>query len=88
MSEKTYLLDFKDRQAWRSWLKAHHTTESEAWLVIQKQRSALSGLSLNEVVEEALCFGRIDKILNTRFHFYSIKPPRVLVGFIPKSYPC
>jgi uncharacterized protein YdeI (YjbR/CyaY-like superfamily) len=57
---------FKNRKAWRSWLDDHSSDGSEAWLVIQKKHSALPGLSLDDAVEEALCYGWIDGTLNTR----------------------
>ena len=57
---------FKDRKAWRSWLDDHSSEASEAWLVIRKKHSTLPGLSLEDAVEEALCYGWIDGTLNTR----------------------
>ncbi len=72
-------LDFKDRSAWRAWLKDHHASDSEAWLVIQKKRSRRAGLSLNEAVEEALCYGWIDgKLL-------SLDDQRFLLRFSPRK---
>jgi uncharacterized protein YdeI (YjbR/CyaY-like superfamily) len=59
-------VEFKDRRGWRSWLEAHHKSASEAWLVIQKKGSPTLGLSLDDAVEEALCYGWIDGTLNTR----------------------
>jgi uncharacterized protein YdeI (YjbR/CyaY-like superfamily) len=35
MEEKSIPLDFTDRSAWRTWLKDHHATSSEAWLIIR-----------------------------------------------------
>jgi uncharacterized protein YdeI (YjbR/CyaY-like superfamily)/Tat protein secretion system quality control protein TatD with DNase activity len=71
-------LDFKHRDAWRAWLSDHHATEAEAWLVIQKKRSQLEGLSLDEAVEEALCYGWIDGTLRT------IDDQRYLLRFSPR----
>ncbi len=50
----------KDRQAWRSWLEAHHATTQAVWLVYDKgqQRS----LPYDAIVEEALCFGWVDSV--------------------------
>jgi uncharacterized protein YdeI (YjbR/CyaY-like superfamily) len=66
MIENADFLEFENRSAWRSWLEKHHAEKLEAWLVIQKKRSMHPGLSLDEAVEEALCFGWIDGTLNTR----------------------
>ena len=71
-------LDFIDRLAWRSWLQDHHATDSQAWLVIQKKRSRLDGLSLEEAVEEALCYGWIDGKLLT------LDDQRYLLRFSPR----
>ncbi len=60
------ILAFSDRTDWRSWLRRHHTTKTETWLVIRKKHAPLPGLSLDEAVEEALCFGWIDGKLHTR----------------------
>ena len=66
MGNKRYILKVNNRQAWRSWLDVNHHAVSEAWLVINKKGSPLSGLSLDDAVEEALCYGWIDGTLNTR----------------------
>jgi uncharacterized protein YdeI (YjbR/CyaY-like superfamily) len=66
MNENRPIYKFKDRKEWWLWLRSHHDTNSEAWLLIQKKHSTSPGLSLDEAVEEALCFGWIDGVLNTR----------------------
>lgn len=48
---------------WRSWLEAHHDQEQEAWVVYFKPGSGTTGISYEESVEEALCFGWIDSII-------------------------
>lgn len=54
---------FANREEWRAWLEAHHSTEQEAWLYHFKKKAAGKSLSYEEAVEEALCFGWIDGIL-------------------------
>lgn len=49
-----------DRAAWRNWLSTHFRTESEVWLVFPAAASGTPGVSYNDAVEEALCFGWID----------------------------
>jgi len=56
-------MHFANQDAWRAWLEANHATAKEAWLIIQKKHMAKPGLSLEEAVEEALCFGWIDGVL-------------------------
>lgn len=50
----------RDRAAWRAWLEAHFETETEAWFVFPTVASGETGVSYNDAVEEALCFGWID----------------------------
>ena len=78
MGESSGHLDFWDRSAWRSWLEEHHSCRSEAWLVIQKKRSRLVGLSLDDAVEEALCYGWIDGKLRR------LDEQRYLLRFSPR----
>ena len=56
-------LFFSDRDQWRSWLERNHSSEKEVWLLFHKKRTGRPGLSLNEAVEEAICYGWIDSIL-------------------------
>jgi uncharacterized protein YdeI (YjbR/CyaY-like superfamily) len=50
-----------DREAWRAWLEEHHTQPDGIWLVYFKKGAAPpGGLTYDEAVEEALCFGWID----------------------------
>lgn len=48
------------RQEWHAWLTQHHASHKEIWLVYYKKTSAKIGISYEEAVEEALCFGWID----------------------------
>lgn len=50
----------KNRQIWRNWLEQHFKNESEVWLVFPLKASGKDGVSYNDAVEEALCFGWID----------------------------
>ncbi len=54
---------FRTRDQWRRWLAANHATATELWLVFHKKHTGKSGLTYDEAVEEALCFGWIDGIL-------------------------
>jgi uncharacterized protein YdeI (YjbR/CyaY-like superfamily) len=48
------------REEWREWLAQHHAGYREIWLVYYKKTSGKTGISYEEAVEEALCFGWID----------------------------
>jgi uncharacterized protein YdeI (YjbR/CyaY-like superfamily) len=60
ISERVYL---PTRAAWRSWLKRHHATKREIWLVYYKRGSGKPRVQYADAVEEALCFGWIDSTL-------------------------
>jgi uncharacterized protein YdeI (YjbR/CyaY-like superfamily) len=52
-----------DRAAWREWLAEHGAIESEVWLVYYKAGSGKTSISYQESLEEALCFGWIDSLI-------------------------
>ncbi len=52
-----------DREAWRAWLAQHHADHAEIWLVFLKKHVGEPCVTLDEAVEEALCFGWIDGLL-------------------------
>lgn len=49
-----------DRRQWRDWLSEHFESEDEVWFVFPTAASGETGVSYNDAVEEALCFGWID----------------------------
>ncbi|HXX79263.1 MAG TPA: hypothetical protein VEI53_12270 [Ktedonobacteraceae bacterium] len=48
------------RNEWRAWLAQHYDEYKEIWLIYYKKTSGNTGISYEESVEEALCFGWID----------------------------
>jgi uncharacterized protein YdeI (YjbR/CyaY-like superfamily) len=58
------LVEPASRAEWRAWLQKNHTQSESIWLVLAKKGSGLPLLSVDEVVEEALCFGWIDSVPN------------------------
>ncbi len=54
---------FKSAAAFRAWLAAHHARAPELWVGFYKKNSGRGGLTYEEAVEEALCFGWIDGIV-------------------------
>lgn len=52
----------KDRRAWRAWLRKHHRTVSEIWLIYYKKHSGKPRIPYSDAVEEALCYGWIDSL--------------------------
>ena len=53
---------FADADEWRAWLQLHHETESELWMGLHKKHVADRGLTWEDAVVEALCFGWIDSV--------------------------
>lgn len=52
-----------DPADWREWLTKNHDREKEVWLVYFKPASGKSNIDYESSVEEALCFGWIDSII-------------------------
>ena len=59
----TKTLSVKDGKEWRAWLAANHDQEQEIWLIYFKAASGLTGIDYETSVEEALCFGWVDSII-------------------------
>jgi uncharacterized protein YdeI (YjbR/CyaY-like superfamily) len=61
----TSILYVSNPKDWRTWLKQHHKTENEIWLVYPKKAAGKPRIEYNSAVEQALCFGWIDSIIKT-----------------------
>ncbi len=59
-------LIFCNRQEWRNWLSHNHEQIDSVWIVFYKKCSTKKGITLDEAVEEALCFGWIDSRQHNR----------------------
>jgi uncharacterized protein YdeI (YjbR/CyaY-like superfamily) len=57
-------LYFSTRKKWRDWLEANHDKTTGIWFVFYKKHSNKPTLTYDEAVEEALCFGWIDSLVN------------------------
>jgi uncharacterized protein YdeI (YjbR/CyaY-like superfamily) len=56
-------LEVRSRAEWRRWLKQNHTSREGVWLVFHKGGTPPKGLSYEDSVREALCFGWIDSLI-------------------------
>jgi uncharacterized protein YdeI (YjbR/CyaY-like superfamily) len=54
---------FESAAGFRRWLQAHGATTPELWVGFWKAKSGRKGLTYEEAVEEALCFGWIDGLV-------------------------
>jgi len=53
-----------ERAAWREWLERHHAARTFVWLLLHKKHVEESSVRYEEAVEEALCWGWIDGLVN------------------------
>lgn len=58
--DKKNIVFFKNREDWRAYLETHFEKEVEVWFTFPNVKSGETGVSYNDAVEEALCFGWID----------------------------
>ncbi len=56
-------LHITTRDEWRTWLAAHHASDSEVWLIYHKAGIGKPRIAYNDAVEEAICFGWIDSVV-------------------------
>ncbi len=52
-----------ERDSWRSWLRENHESENEVWLIFYKKHTGRPSIAYIDAVEEAICFGWIDSIV-------------------------
>jgi len=55
-----------DAGAWRRWLADNHSVSPGVRLVLHKAGGTVTSLTIDDAVEEALCFGWIDGQANKR----------------------
>lgn len=55
---------FKTQKEFREWLSENHDKESEIWVGFWKKASGKTGLNYEQALDEALCFGWIDGLVN------------------------
>ncbi len=71
-------LSLDQPQDFRHWLREHHSTAKEIWLLFYKKSLGKQTLSIAQAVEEALCFGWIDSTLKP------LDPERFALRFSPR----
>ncbi|BDD84073.1 hypothetical protein TPB0596_38360 [Tsukamurella pulmonis] len=54
------VLEFVTVGEWERWLESNHADATEAWLRIARRNSAVPGLTIEDALDGALCFGWID----------------------------
>lgn len=64
-SLKVKTLYVETRQEWRCWLAENFDKQTEIWFMFPLKASNKTGVSYNDAVEEALCFGWIDSTVKS-----------------------
>lgn len=60
MGDDVAVVFFADAAAFRAWLEEHHATATELWMGLRRKGHPDRGLTWEDAVPEALCFGWID----------------------------
>ncbi len=60
MGDDVEVVFFADAAAFRAWLEEHHATATELWMGLRRKGHPDRGLTWEDAVPEALCFGWID----------------------------
>ena len=80
MNPGTETLYFDSPRQWREWLDQHGENQTEIWVGLYKKDSNKTGITYDQSVEEALCYGWIDGLtkrvdeLSYRVRFTPRKP--------------
>ena len=62
MNENAEILEFRNRNEYRNWLKKNHKQENGIWIVFIKGNNLFSA---NDALEESICFGWIDGLMKS-----------------------
>lgn len=57
------VLSFTSQQDWRNWLEENHNQPKGVWLKHAKKASGKTSVSYTEALDEALCYGWIDSLV-------------------------
>lgn len=60
MNADAELIYFDSPAKWRAWLARHGKEQTEVWVGLYKKDSAKTGITYDEALDEALCYGWID----------------------------
>ncbi|WP_312677774.1 YdeI/OmpD-associated family protein [Microbacterium sp.] len=60
MGDDVEVVFFADAAAFRAWLEEHHASATELWMGLRRKGHPDRGLTWEDAVPEALCFGWID----------------------------
>ncbi|MCE2733393.1 MAG: YdeI/OmpD-associated family protein [Flammeovirgaceae bacterium] len=80
----------KDLAAWHKWLAENHNLKEFVWLILFKKNSKTPCITLQDAIDEALCFGWIDSKPNKRdaesyYLFFAQRKPKSVWSKINKE---
>ena len=73
------VLEFKDSDAFETWLNKNHASADGIWLKLAKKDSGVSSVNYAEAVDVALCYGWIDGLarrVDEKFYVQKFTPRR------------
>ncbi len=68
-----------NREEWRAWLQVNHASEPDIWLIFYKKHTGKPSVTIEEAIEEGLCFGWVDSVMR------SIDGERYMLRFTPRK---
>jgi uncharacterized protein YdeI (YjbR/CyaY-like superfamily) len=72
-------IHFTSRKAFRQWLHENHDNNSGIWMIFFKKHVNHTGITHEEVIEEAICYGWIDSIIK------KIDTEKYVIKFTPRK---
>lgn len=80
----------KDLTSWHKWLEENHSQKEFVWLIFFKKNSKTPCISLQDAIDEALCYGWIDSKPNKRdaesyYLFFAQRKPKSVWSKINKE---
>jgi uncharacterized protein YdeI (YjbR/CyaY-like superfamily) len=71
----------KNSEEWRNWLSENHEKESKVWLILYKKDSVTESITYPQAVDDAICFGWIDSLVNkraedSRYQYFAKRNPK------------
>jgi uncharacterized protein YdeI (YjbR/CyaY-like superfamily) len=79
--KNTIAFSAKNSEEWRNWLAENHDKESKVWLILYNKSSDLESITYDQAVDDAICFGWIDSLVNkrdenSRYQYFAKRNPK------------
>jgi uncharacterized protein YdeI (YjbR/CyaY-like superfamily) len=67
------ILECTGPEEWRKWLAANYMSDTGVWIKFAKKASGITTVTYDEALDEALCYGWIDSVINRYDDKYSMR---------------